>query len=36
MLELLSAGMTIDETLADDEGLERENLLAVLGFATKG
>ena len=35
MLELLSAGMTIDEILADYEDLEREDLLAVLTFATR-
>ena len=35
MLELMSAGMTIDEILADHEDLEREDLLAVLAFATR-
>lgn len=35
MLELMSAGMTIDEILADYEDLEREDLLAVLRFATR-
>lgn len=35
MLELLSAGMTIDEILADYEDLVREDLLAVLTFATR-
>jgi len=35
MLELMSAGMTIDEILADYEDLEREDLLAVLVFATR-
>ncbi len=35
MLELMSAGMTIDEILADYEDLEREDLLAVLTFATR-
>ena len=35
MLELLSSGMTIDEILADYEDLEREDLLAVLAFATR-
>ena len=30
MLELMSAGMTIDEILADHEDLEREDLLACL------
>lgn len=32
LLELLSAGMTIEEILADYEDLEREDLLAVLAF----
>ena len=35
MLELMSGGMTIDEILADYEDLEREDLLAVLAFATR-
>jgi uncharacterized protein (DUF433 family) len=35
MLELLSAGMTIEEILADYEDLEREDLLAALAFATR-
>ena len=35
MLELMSAGMTIDEILADYEDLEREHVLAVLAFATR-
>ena len=35
MLELMSAGMTINELLADYEDLEREDLLAVLAFATR-
>jgi len=35
MLELLSAGMTIDEILVDYEDLEREDLLAVLAFAAQ-
>lgn len=35
MLELLSSGMTIDEILADYEDLEREDLLAVLEYATR-
>lgn len=35
MLELMSAGMTIDEILADYEDLEHEDLLAVLAFATR-
>jgi uncharacterized protein (DUF433 family) len=35
ILELMSAGMSIDEILADYEDLEREDLLAVLAFATQ-
>ena len=35
MLELMSAGMTRDEILADYEDLERDDLLAVLAFATR-
>ncbi len=35
LLELMSAGMTIDEILADYEDLEREDLLAVLSYATR-
>jgi uncharacterized protein (DUF433 family) len=35
VLELMSAGMTIDEILADHEDLEREDLLAVLAFAAR-
>ncbi|HEY0725992.1 MAG TPA: DUF433 domain-containing protein [Pyrinomonadaceae bacterium] len=35
LLELLSSGMTIDEILADYEDLEREDILAVLAFATR-
>jgi uncharacterized protein (DUF433 family) len=35
ILELLSAGMTIEEILADYEDLEREDILAVLEFATR-
>jgi uncharacterized protein (DUF433 family) len=34
ILELLSAGMTLEEILADYEDLEREDILAVLTFAT--
>lgn len=34
LLELMSAGMTIDEILADYEDLEREDLLATLSYAT--
>ncbi len=35
LLELLSAGMTIDDILADYEDLEREDILAVLAFAAR-
>jgi uncharacterized protein (DUF433 family) len=35
ILELLSAGMTTDDILADYEDLEREDVLAVLAFATR-
>ena len=35
MLELLSSGMTIDEILEDYEDLEREDILAVLAYATR-
>lgn len=35
ILELLSAGMTTDDILADYEDLEREDILAVLAFATR-
>jgi uncharacterized protein (DUF433 family) len=35
LLELLSAGMTIEEILADYEDLERADLLAALAFATR-
>jgi uncharacterized protein (DUF433 family) len=35
ILELMSAGMTIEEILADYEDLEREDLLAALAYATK-
>ena len=35
MLELLSSGMTIEEILADYEDLERDDLLAVLAYATR-
>ena len=34
LLELMSAGMTIDEILADYEDLERDDLLAVLSYET--
>ena len=35
ILELLSSGMTVDEVLADYEDLERDDILAVLDFATR-
>jgi uncharacterized protein (DUF433 family) len=35
LLELLSSGMTIDDILADYEDLERDDLLAVLAYATR-
>jgi uncharacterized protein (DUF433 family) len=35
LLELLSAGMTIDELLADYEDLERDDVLAALAFAAR-
>jgi uncharacterized protein (DUF433 family) len=35
ILELLSAGMTVDEILADYEDLEREDVLAALAFAAR-
>lgn len=35
ILELLSAGMTIEEILADYEDLERDDNLAVLSYATR-
>lgn len=35
MLELLSSGMSIDDILADYEDLEREDVLAVLEYATR-
>ena len=34
-LELFSAGMTIEEILADYEDLERADILAVFAFATR-
>jgi uncharacterized protein (DUF433 family) len=34
LLELLSFGMTTDESLSDYADLEREDLLAVLAFVT--
>jgi uncharacterized protein (DUF433 family) len=35
LLELLSSGMTTDEILADYADLERDDLLAVLAYATR-
>lgn len=35
LLELMSAGMTNDDILADYEDLERDDLLAVLSYATR-
>ena len=35
ILELLSAGMTIDEILADYEDLERDDIRAVFAFAAR-
>ena len=35
ILELLSSGMTTDEIVADYEDLEREDILAVLAYATR-
>jgi uncharacterized protein (DUF433 family) len=35
ILELLSSGMAIEEILADYEDLERDDILAVLTFATR-
>jgi uncharacterized protein (DUF433 family) len=35
ILELLSAGMSTEEILADYEDLEREDILAVLAFAAR-
>lgn len=35
VLEWLSAGMTIDEILADYEDLEHEDILAVFAFAAR-
>lgn len=35
MLQLLSAGMTIEEILAEYEDLDRDDLLAVLAFAAR-
>ena len=35
ILELLTAGMTPDEILADYEDLERDDIFAVLNYATR-
>jgi uncharacterized protein (DUF433 family) len=35
LLELLSAGMTIEQILADYQDLERDDLMAVLAYATR-
>jgi uncharacterized protein (DUF433 family) len=35
VLELLSAGMTMEEILGDYEDLEREDILAALAFAAR-
>ena len=35
MLELLGAGMSIDEVLEDYQDLEREDLLAALAYAAR-
>ncbi|MCI0698180.1 DUF433 domain-containing protein [candidate division KSB1 bacterium] len=35
ILELLSAGMTFEEILADYEDLEREDILAALAYAAR-
>ncbi len=35
ILELLSAGMSIEEILDDYDDLERDDILAVLAFATR-
>lgn len=35
ILELLSAGMTVEEILEDYEDLEREDILAALAFAAR-
>ena len=34
-MKWLSAGMTIDDILADDEDLEREDIFSVIEFATQ-
>jgi uncharacterized protein (DUF433 family) len=35
MLELLTSGMTMDDILTDYDDLERDDLYAVLAFATR-
>jgi uncharacterized protein (DUF433 family) len=35
VLEWLASGMRIDDILADDEDLEREDVLAALGYAAR-
>ncbi|NJO18088.1 MAG: DUF433 domain-containing protein [Thioploca sp.] len=35
ILELLSTGMSVEEILADYEDLEKEDIFAVLAYATK-
>jgi uncharacterized protein (DUF433 family) len=35
LLELLSSGMTFEETLVDYEDLDRDDLLAALSFAAR-
>ncbi|MGI8649483.1 MAG: DUF433 domain-containing protein [Rubrobacter sp.] len=35
LLELMSAGMSVDDILADYEDLERKDLLAVLTYAAR-
>lgn len=35
ILELMSAGMTTEEILADYDDLERDDILAALAFATR-
>jgi uncharacterized protein (DUF433 family) len=35
ILELLSSGMSVEEILSDYEDLEREDILAALGYAAR-
>jgi uncharacterized protein (DUF433 family) len=35
LLDLMSGGMSVDDTLADYEDLERDDLLAVLAYAAR-